>query len=82
MAFICKSKFFYYFTNSHFAVQKTAFHHLHFIVEDILLHSFIGLLFEISPKIIWGNAEMLAYRFGFYLFGIANIRLDVLQYVQ
>lgn len=39
-------------------------------------------VFEIPPKIIRGNTKMLAYRFGFYLFGIANVGLDILQDVQ
>lgn len=78
MAFICESQFFYYFVDSHFAVQKPAFHHFHFIVEDILLHGFIGLLFEVSPKVIRRNSKMLAYRSGLYFFGETDVGLNVL----
>ena len=49
MALLGKSKFLYDFIDSHIGMQKSVFYHLHFIIQNILLHGFIGLLLKISP---------------------------------
>ena len=49
MAFIGKAEFLHDFIDTHVSVQEAAFYQLHLVVQDVLLHGFIGLLLEVTP---------------------------------
>jgi hypothetical protein len=82
VALVRKAQFIRYFVHPHIAVQQTVFHQFQLVIDDVLLHGFVHMLFEIAAQVSFRNTKVLTDVFCPYTFRLVDICLYVLQDVQ
>lgn len=81
MAFVGEAKFISNLVHPHIAVSKSGFHQFKFVLDNILLHTFPSLFFEVFTHISWGDVEGFGYLFSFKVVGLVDIKVDVVDHL-